>query len=158
MAKLLYVFQTEDPLEATDIAKRLGINLTNIVSAPGALATGHNPIPVAPAAEPPRPHPPAAPAPLAVPVAPPPAAAAPPPPAPAAPPAHTAADQAIIDSGWSLDAHVKPIAQAVIAKFGNEGPATLKAVLDKYQPGAKITTLAAQHWPAVHAELTALHG
>lgn len=108
------------------------------------------------AAQPPSSPPAAAmpPPPAAAPATPPPPAA--PPPA-AVPTAIDAEDQAIIDSGWTID-HVKSAAQAFVKKHGNAGPGKIAEMAQKYLPGVPKPTVAkvpAKYWPALHQELSA---
>ena len=154
MAKLQYVFVTEDPMEAHAIAQKLGIPLNLAHSAEGVIVSGPglNP-PAAVHVAPPAPQaaPLAAPAPVAAtaPVAP---STTPPAPAAAAP--HDAKDQEVLAAGWSVDAHLKPLAAAMTQKHGAQAPGILQQILAPYG-ATKLTLLAPKHYPAVHAAMQA---
>jgi len=156
MAKLTFSFHTDDPLEAVDIATRLGIPLnlastqTGVIPTAPGLVPATTPVKTAPpaAANPPVYTPPPAAAPAPAP------AAAPPPPAAAAAP-HDEADKAVLAGGWSLDTHLKPLAVALAEKHGVNAPTVLGGILQPFGV-TKLSALAPKHFPAVHAELTRL--
>ena len=160
MARLQYVVGTEDPMEAHAIGQKLGIPLNLAHSAEGTIVSGPGLNPPAPAYVAPPALPTAqaaAPAPAAY--TPPPAAAAPAPapaasPAPAAAAPHDAKDQEVLAAGWSVDAHLKPLAAAMTQKHGAQAPSILQQILAPYG-ATKLTLLAPKHYPAVHAAMQA---